>query len=212
MQSLKKIFPPLFISLITLLSLASLILFIVYTDALYLNEVKLKEGVFDISGKLFEFNMKNMGNGNYDLQMACYHPKLSPPGYASFQHRILWENTYLSANIELMDSVGTILKKVTLAPDRETKIRASGFYREGFDFQLFNFDTRRGEKYKLRIVFNDQEQILDKISKDIFVVTHHDPASMPWIAVFQVGFLVVFILSTAVLWKTWLNWHRKKHQ
>lgn len=195
---------------LTVVCLYSLYAIITMTEYLNIDKVMLKEGIFDIVGKTYEFNFDNLGNKEYNVMMECIHPSPQDERYSSFTNNIFWKGINLSADIELLDSHNTVLKKERMVPGSQHRILVEGFVSESFALIIFKFSAKRGENYSLKIAFREGDEIINKLFKKIYVIKNYDSASVPGVGLFLVIFIIIFLVSSLILLKIVLNWRRKK--
>lgn len=172
--------------IVCLLSLAYLLYF---TELLNIQKVVLKEGRFDVINREYEFEFSNLRNKMFNTVMRFYREQGTE--YSNYSSLFSGEVPY-TIDIELKDQENKIIKKDTI--NQNSSIPAS-HGNEYFEWTLMQFNAKKGEKYKVRILFNSDKKAFDEMKKEIYIQQDYDYAAKPFWYLFQRTFLIIFIAT-----------------
>ena len=164
----------------------SLFLGLFYTYLLDIEKVILKEGIFELINRTYEFDIKGATNDKYYIFLRFYRQK-DIVFYGLSEGKIKY-----SIDLELTDENNNLIKIEAID---ETSLRSGRIAQDYFEWRLLSFDSEKGKKYKFKMTFKNNDIRFDQVKKEIYIEEDYDYAALPWWALFRLIFLSIFIVT-----------------
>lgn len=199
-----KIIGRIFFGLLVAVCIFSFVRFLSFTELLNIQKIVLRQGTFKVIDVDNEFEFGKLKNKLFNIVVRFY--KQTGIDYPSlFSGHVPYE-----ISIVLRDHKGSLLRQEIT---RNTMTPAGGYTNEDFDWPLLQFNAKRGEKYKVNIIFRSNFKDFDAMRKDIYVEQDYDPPSAVWWFFFKRVYLIVFIITfIPVLIISLIYWQMKKRK
>ena len=171
---------------VTLIGLAivcafSFTMYINFSRLLDIPRETLKSGAFDLSHKTYQFTFTTPKEARYNVIIRfVLENEGDPIGKYKVPHTII---------AELRDNDYNLLR--TTFVDQNSRIPQSWSNKE-FERYFLSFNAKKKQTFKLKMTFHSNNELLNKIRKEIYIEKDYDYAAKPWWKVFQIVFLIVF--------------------
>ncbi|MBI5101957.1 MAG: hypothetical protein HZB33_09020 [Nitrospirae bacterium] len=178
---------------ITILALAtvsafSLMMYINFSRLLDIPKEILQSGSFELSDKTYEFIFTTPEEARYSIVLNFIKEREKDPTTKYMgAHTIISELRDMDNNLLMSNSV-----------DQNSRIHRRLSNTE-FKQCFLSFNAKKKQTFKLKITFHSNDELLNKISKEIYVEKDYDPASKPWWNLFQTASLLVFGLTVLLI-------------
>lgn len=166
--------------------------FLYLTELLDIQKIVLREGTFEVIDVDNEFEFGKLKNKPFNIVVRFY--KNGGINYSSLfsASGLVSGKVPYAISIDLRDHNNDVLKKEI---KQNSFMPAGGYTNEYFDWKLLQFDAKRGEKYKVNIIFRSDFKDFDKMRKELYVEQDYDSPSAVWWLVLQRVYLIVFIVT-----------------
>ena len=144
----------------------------------------LKSGAFELSDKTYEFTFTSPKETRYNVVLRFILEKEKDP---ITKYKVA--NTIV---VELRDRDNNLLMSNYV--DQNSRIH-EGWSNKQFERYILSFNAKKKQTFKLKIYFHSNDELLNKISKEIYVEKDYDSASYPWWGLFQRVSLFIFTLT-----------------
>ena len=167
--------------------------FIYFSSKLDIKKAVLKEGAFELSDKSYEFDIRRLATGRYNVIIRFLHPT---PVDNDFIDRLIKKEVKYTVNVELRSKDNKLVKAEFV--DQDTGIPSVGSQKY-FEWYLLSFDAEKGREYNVKITFRSDDAFFNKVGKEIYAEEDFDHAAAIYWTLFKFISLMIFILSILTL-------------
>lgn len=200
----RKIIGKIIFGLLITICTLSFALFLYFTELLDIQKIVLKEGIFKVIDEEHEFEFDKLRNKPFDIIVRFY--KGEGTNYSS----LFSDQVPYAIDIELRDHKNGVIKRDTFA---HGNFMPKSFTNKYFEWTLMQFNAQKGGKYKVKFIFNSDYKQFDTMKKEFYVQQYYDPPSKPWWHLFQLIFLIIFVITfLPILIISLLYWRRKRRK
>jgi hypothetical protein len=164
-----------------------------FSSKLNIDEISLKEkDNFKITNQDLEFKLNRLKNVNYNVVLKFMTNNNAD---AVALNKITYSIGKFNVVVQLIDGRGNILKLVVINDGSKL---SSGRSKEYVEWYLANFSGADARDKTLKISFQSDESLFDRLDKKISLVQVYDYASFPWWVLFQRVSLITLSISLAL--------------
>ena len=172
----------------------SLIYYIQFTNKLHIERIVLRgESNFKITDETFEFRLCKLREKNYAIVLKFVTINESD---ANCLKKLMYTAGTYNVLTRIVDEKGHLIQSETI--DDGSRM-SGGWSQECVEWVLIRFLGDNGQNYKVQISFQGNDDIFDKLPKEIYMTEQYDPASVPWLYLLQRVFLITFVVLLAGL-------------
>ncbi|HWR58348.1 MAG TPA: hypothetical protein VN328_05620 [Thermodesulfovibrionales bacterium] len=175
----------------------SLIMYMNFSRLLDIPKQVLKSGTFDLSDKAYEFTFSVPKEARYNIVLKFFLERQNDP--------ITEYRSGYTVDTEIRDKNDKFLTHKVV--DQNSRIHES-WSNEEYRRDVLSFNAEKKQIFKLIIAFQNENDLLNRLNKEIYIEKDYDPASKPWWMLFQRGFLIIFVITLisvliigVILWK-----------
>ena len=170
----------------------SLVCYVQFTSKLNIKRFVLKEqSSFKITNEAFEFRLNKLREKNYVVVLKFVTVNESD---VNTLKKLMYTTGKYNVTSQIIDEQGHIVKSETINDGGKM---SGGWSQEYVEWFLIRFPSDEKQNYKVQISFQGNDNIFDKLPKEIYLTQQYDSASLPWWHLLQRVFLIIFVISLA---------------